>query len=262
MHIFIMTDIEGISGIDHIDMIDMENECYKTAVKYLMSDVNAAISGAFAGGADKVTVLDGHGTGRNFIKEELDPRAEQLSASTYFNRPIGEWDIDAFFAIGCHAMAGAEKAFLDHTQSSRAWFDYKINGKSHGEIGAQAAFFGMTDIPLLMVTGDDAACAEAKEFVPDVLTVSVKKATKRNEAECIPTDEARELIFNASREALARIGEIKPYKIDLPVTVEVTHTRNDYCDSAVERDPTLKRCGRTVTRYLEKLTCCRDLEWF
>jgi len=94
------------------------------------------------------------------------------------------------------------------------------------------------------------------------MTVSVKKATQRNKAECIPSDKARELIFNAAKEALTRIGEIKPYKIALPLSVEVTYTRNDYCDSAVERDPTLKRCGRTVRRYLDKPTCCRDLEWF
>ncbi len=262
MHIFIMTDIEGISGIDNIDMIDMNNEGYKTAVKYLMSDVNAAIDGAFAGGADRVTVVDGHGTGSNFIKSELDPRAEQMSAGAYFRRTLDEWDIDAFFAIGCHAMAGTERAFLDHTQSSNAWFDYKINDVSHGEIGQQAAFFGVADIPLLMVTGDKAACDEAAEIDPEIVTVCVKKADIRNKATCISVEEAGKLIFDGARRAMGKIGKIKPYKIEFPATIEVTHTRNDYCDSAVKRDPTLIRNGRTVVRYLERATCSRDLECF
>jgi D-aminopeptidase len=37
-------------------------------------------------------------------------------------------EIDAYAEIGLHAMAGTQNAFLEHTQSSKQWFDYQING--------------------------------------------------------------------------------------------------------------------------------------
>ena len=255
MHIFILTDFEGISGVESRDMIDSDNENYDKARNYLMSDTNAAIAGAFAGGADKVSVIDGHSGGLNFIEEKLDSRVVQISADTYYKTKFSEWDVDGFIALGAHAKAGTVCAFLDHTKSSRSWFDYKINGVSYGEIGIHASTFGLIDIPMIMVTGDEATCREAKELVLDVVTVSVKKATERNKAESIPVEEAYELIYNAAKEAVTKVGKIKPYKITLPATVEVTYTRNDYCDRAMKKDPSLIRNGRTVTRVLEAPIC-------
>ena len=228
MHVFIMTDLEGISGVEQIEMINPESDNYGETVSYLMSDANAAIAGAFAGGATRVSIVDGHGSGKNFDLDKLDPRAERIPASVYSKRTLDEWDIDAFFIVGAHAMAGTVGAFLDHTQSSIAWFDYKINGKSHGEIGQEASFFGLKDIPLIFVSGDRAACLEASSLIKNIVTASVKTARIRNRAECVPVDEARALIFEGAKKAVEQTAKIKPYKIDLPVTIEVTHTRNDY----------------------------------
>jgi D-amino peptidase len=44
---------------------------HKFALERLMLDVNAAVEGAFEGGASDVYVVDGHGGGKNFIKEML-----------------------------------------------------------------------------------------------------------------------------------------------------------------------------------------------
>ena len=262
MKIFIMTDLEGISGINSIDMIKADSDGYTYAKERLMCDVNAAISGLFDGGADEVSVFDGHGSGMNFIKEKLDTRVRQITIEEYFNTPIEDWNIDGFISIGCHAMAGTQKAFLDHTQSSVTWFDFKINGVSHGEIGQQAAFFGMTDIPLIMVSGDEAACLEAKALVPEVITACVKTANERNRAECLPVEEATRLIYEAAKDAVLNFGKAKPYKISLPVTLDVTFTRNDYCDDAVKRDPSLTRNGRQVTRRIDKIKRALDTDWF
>ena len=68
MHIYIITDLEGISAVDSIDMMDENSEGYKLACERLMSDTNAAIEGAFAGGADKVYVVDGHGSGHAVLR--------------------------------------------------------------------------------------------------------------------------------------------------------------------------------------------------
>ena len=88
MHILIITDLEGISGVDSMEIMDEESQYYKTATENLMEDTNAAVAGAFAGGADKVTVIDGHRTGFNFVEGMLDPRAEQIPARVFSNMNI------------------------------------------------------------------------------------------------------------------------------------------------------------------------------
>ena len=76
--------------------------------------------------------------------------------------------------VGAHAMAGTEKAFLDHTQSSTDWFEYCIAGNPQGEMAQQAYFLGAFGVPLVMMSGDAAACAEAKALVPNVAIACVK----------------------------------------------------------------------------------------
>jgi len=117
MRIYIHTDLEGISGVDCIEMIARDHERHREGLENLMHDLNAAIDGAFAGGAEHVTVLDSHGGGGNFILDMLDPRAENDT------KPNGKWwgimdeSYHGTFFIGAHAMAGTMNGFLDHTQS-------------------------------------------------------------------------------------------------------------------------------------------------
>ncbi len=255
--IIIITDLEGVSGVDSIKMMDESTEGYQRARKLLMADVNAAIDGAFAGGATEVFVVDGHGSGNNFIKEELDKRAVQIAAKDIVtDMPVD--NISAVMSIGCHAMAGTVKGFLDHTQSSLCWFDYKIGGVSYGEIGQQAILFGVYDAPLVCVTGDKAACDEAQALIDGISVAAVKTAEKRNEAHCLPQEEALKLIYNAAKEGVLKSENIKPYKIDLPTQIEVTYTRNDYCDDA-QLHKNVTRNGRTLTKTVDKIICLKDI---
>ena len=71
MKIFIMTDLEGISGIDHIDMIGKNPEGYEKAREYLMLDVNTTVRGLFDGGAikrDASLIRDGRRVTRRLDK--------------------------------------------------------------------------------------------------------------------------------------------------------------------------------------------------
>lgn len=255
--VIIITDLEGVSGVDSINMIDESTEGYQRARKLLMEDVNAAVDGAFAGGATEVFVVDGHCSGHNFIKEDLDSRAKQIEAKEFVESM--QYIFDAAFSIGCHAMAGVEKAFLDHTQSSLRWFDYKVGGLSYGEIGQQAITFGAYDIPLVCVTGDKAACDEAQALIDGISVASVKTAEKRNEADCLPLEETRKLIYNAAKEGVLKSENIKPYKIDLPTHIEITYTRNDYCEFEMQFDSKVTRNGRTLTKTVDKITCLKDI---
>lgn len=259
MRVLIITDLEGISGVDSIECINMESEAYRQACHLLMGDTNAAIDGAFAAGATEVVVLDGHGGGRNFIKEELDPRAVQLPAADFSPRKFEQNEFDALMCVGCHAMAGTEKAFLDHTQSSLAWFDYQVGGISYGEIGQQAIWAGSIAVPLVMVCGDEKACEEANALIPNVATASVKTANYRNTAICYPLEKARKRIYDAAMEGVRRCKEVKPFVISLPTTVQITFTRNDYCDNAAEHAAVAVRNGRTLTKTLNEINSYLEL---
>ena len=233
--IYIHTDLEGISGIDKGETVCVglgANSEYVTG--RLMADVNAAVDGAFAGGADHVTVLDSHGGGNNFDLNLLDKRAE------FDTKPNKKWwgIIDASyygtFFIGAHAMAGTLNGFLDHTQSSASVYNYYINGRKTGELGQWAMVCAHYGVPLIMMSGDLAAAAEASQFFPGVETAAVKTGVSRSRAKLVPCEIALELIRKAAKRAVEKPDEdrIKPFAPLLPMELKLEFTRADYCDYA------------------------------
>ena len=61
MKIYILTDLEGVSGVVSFDeQTSPQGRYYEQAKRLLTGEVNAACEGAFQGGADEVVVLDGH----------------------------------------------------------------------------------------------------------------------------------------------------------------------------------------------------------
>jgi len=256
MKVFILTDMEGISGISKFEQMSnrLQTDRDPWALERLMVDVNAAVRGAFDGGATEVYVLDGHGGGENFIKELLDKRAIQTKDVV-----VGVKDADAVFLVGAHAMAGTENAFLEHTQSSVAWHNYYINGRPCGEIGQDAVIAGAYNAPVVMVSGDVAACAEARALLGNICTAVVKYAEGRNNAECLPDEEAEQLIYETARKAMGLVGKAKPYKVRLPMELILEFNRTDYCDAAAKAGTAERLDGRTLRRYVDKVETFWDL---
>ncbi len=247
MKIYIMTDLEGISGVDSIDMIPEANDGYQKAVAYLCDDINAAVEGAIRGGATEVVVRDGHGSGHNFDRNQLDPRAVRDDTKEYAGMLDDSYS--GVLVIGAHAMAGTKNAFLDHTQSSVTWHNYYINGVRCGELAQYASVAGHHNVPVLFVSGDEAACQEARTFFTGVEAVAVKNAVGRNQAVCYDRNECLEKIRDGVQRSLSLIGKIKPYQPLLPMEIRVEFNRADYCDTAVETKPYLERLdARTVRK--------------
>jgi D-amino peptidase len=235
MKIYIHTDLEGVSGIDNIDMMSRDHARHREALENLMADLNAAVDGAFAGGADHVTVLDSHGGGGNFILDMLDKRAENDTKPNKKWWGILDESYDATFFIGAHAMAGTINGFLDHTQSSRSWYNYYVNGRRMGELGQWAMVAGAFGVPMAMVSGDEAACVEARQFFYPVETAIVKTGVGRNRAVLVDLDEARARIREAARRAIPIVKDARPFIPSKPMEIILEFTRSDYCDSAAAR---------------------------
>jgi D-amino peptidase len=155
------------------------------------------------------------------------------------------------FQVGCHAMAGTLNAFLDHTQSSRSWFSYSLGGREMGEMGQVAAIAGHYGVPTLLVTGDEAACAEAREFFGDIETVAVKRATGRNHASCLHPKRAQELIREAAARAIKSVGELQPFVVEMPAEVKLTVTRADYVDGLARRPGVERMDARTIRKTID-----------
>jgi len=160
--ILVAADMEGISGVVHWDQTDAQHSEYARFRKLMTADVNAAIRGACDAGAGEVIVADGHGSGRNILIEELDPRARLNSGSPSPLSMVQGADsgVNAAMFVGYHARAGSQNAILDHTWAgavANVWLD----GQAMGEIGWNAAVCGHFQVPVILVSGDQTACAEA-----------------------------------------------------------------------------------------------------
>ena len=249
MKIYIHTDMEGVSGLDNLAMVEQDSPRYGEGRELLMGDVNAAVDGAFAGGATEVSVLDSHGGGwANFIPGRLDPRARQDT------KPNGKWwgildeSYQGTFFVGAHAMAGTQNGFLDHTQSSVSWHDYSVNGRRMGELGQWAIVAGNWAVPMLMVSGDEAACVEARQFFLPLETAIVKRGIGRGRAELVDLAEARSRIREAARRAIALVGKARPFQPAKPMEIILEFNRSDYCDDVAARPGIERLDARTVRK--------------
>lgn len=255
MRIYIMTDLEGISGVVDIEYMDRELPFYQSARELLMGDVNAAIAGCFDGGASEVVVRDGHATGCNFMPELLDRRAVLDRKSGPWTASLAE-SFDATMFVGVHAMAGTLNGFLDHTQNSRMWWRYSINGKPVGEIGQWATMASHFKVPVVYVSGDEAGCREAEQLLPGVVTTAVKRGVGRNRAVGMHPSAAHDAIRRDAARALAGGPRSFPklIKWKQPMTVELTFYRSDMADARCAGNRALKRIdARTVRKETRSL---------
>ncbi|HWT38598.1 MAG TPA: M55 family metallopeptidase, partial [Paraburkholderia sp.] len=78
MKVLISVDIEGVAGVVNPEQTRAGNGEYERARRWMTLEANAAIEGAFAGGATDVWVNDSHGGFRNLLPDMLDARANVI----------------------------------------------------------------------------------------------------------------------------------------------------------------------------------------
>ena len=257
MKILIAADMEGVSGVVTWEHVDPDHQEYARFRKLMTAEVNAAVRGAYEGGAETVIVADGHAFGRNVLVEELDPRARLHSGSPNPHGMVAgaAVDVDAAFFIGYHARAGTENAILDHTWSSRLLANLWLNDLLVGETGLNAAMCGHFDVPVIMVSGDQAVCREATNLLGNVETAVVKEATGRMAAHCLAPEVAQERIREAASRAVGRLqdGDVpEPLRMSTPVTLTIECPKSDMAEKAAFL-PGAQREERRVTVTAEDM---------
>lgn len=221
MKVYISTDLEGVCGVFRFEQSrDDGSPANIEARRLLMGEVNAAVAGAFEGGATRVVVRDGHNGAKSFFPEMLDERAEMVMGIFRPFDTVIRQGFDAAFLLGFHSMSHTPAGTLCHTQSSLAWEHYWINGRLAGEIHQMAILLGAHDIPVVLVTGDDKTTEEAKALLGDgVVTATVKQGLSREAALMLSPHKARALIREGAKEALRRVSKVAPVKPAFPLTI-------------------------------------------
>lgn len=212
--VYISVDMEGISGVNGDDQTSAGGAEYGRARRLMAEDANAAIRGAFEGGATDVVVNDSHGSQRNLLPEDLDPRARLISHSfkRYGMMEGLDETFDAIIFVGYHAKADAARGLFAHTGSGVVR-DLQVNGASVGEGGMNAALARWYGVPVVAVSGDDAAVEEVARAVPGIRGVAVKRAINTRAVELKPLAEARKDIQAASREGVQSARKPAPERL-------------------------------------------------
>jgi D-amino peptidase len=257
MKVYILADMEGISGIRTMPMVKRDSPGeYAEGRRLMMADMNAAIEAAFDSGATTVVACDTHGGGGQVVLREMDPRAiYETPAEPSGGRVMPALD-DSFGGVvllGHHARAGTLNGFLDHTMNSRQWFEYRINGQPVGEIGIEAAYAGHFYVPVIAVSGDKAAVREAQELLGPVAGAAVKWGVGRNRARCLALPTAHQVIRDAVRRGMEATPELAPFRPELPAVVELTLYRSDFADAYAARPGVERVNARTVRRTVDSL---------
>jgi len=223
MKIYISADMEGITGVVTSEQLGPTGFEYARFREFMTAEVNAAIEGAFAAGATEIVVSDSHGNGQNLLIEKL-PRNTLLIRS--WPRPLMMMQgIDETFAgvifIGYHTATTNPEGVRAHTISSARLADVRLKGISVSEAGLNAAIAGHFNVPVIMVSGDDAVVKETQALLGDVEGAVVKWASGFHSAKTLMPEAAQQLIREKAKKAVGRIKDFKPYKLASPVQLDV-----------------------------------------
>jgi D-amino peptidase len=242
MKLFIVTDVEGVAGV--LDWHYAEGRFACEGRRLLTGEVRAAVRGARQAGATRITLFEGH---HGASLQAIHGRGIVRVAPGVARWPFGlDRTYDALLFVGQHAMAGARGGHLRHTMNG-AVAAMRINGRVVGEIGIWVILAGTFGVPVIFLSGDEAACREARKLVPAIETVAVKQGRTPDEARHLAPLEAQTRIRDGVIRAIGRFKAAPPapYAIKPPYAVE-----ESYCAQRIVRETNevADRQGRGVVK--------------
>ena len=263
LKVFISADMEGIAGVVTGDQLGPPGFEYERFRGFMTAEVLAAIQGARDAGATTIVVADAHGNGQNLLIERF---ADDVTVVRSWPRPHGMMQgIDSSFAaavfIGYHAGTTNPAGVRAHTLSSATLTSVALNGTTVPEAGLSAAIAGHYGVPVVAISGDDVAVAEAQALLGKIEGAVVKRAVSFHSAATMTPAAAQALIRATVKTGIERRGELRPYVLRAPVRLEVGFKHYRQAEllgylSVVERSGahTIRFSGRDileVSRFLE-----------
>jgi D-amino peptidase len=257
MRVYLSVDMEGVGGISHSAVTERGDQGYPAAVELMVGEANAAIDGAFDGGAVEVVVNDSHGWMFNLIPRDLDPRATLIQGQKPWSMVQGSGGesgggpFDVALFVGYHTRAGHPSGVIAHTFSSAPTLTL-LDGRPVGESGINAVALGAWGVPVGLVAGDDRLAEETAAWLPWAEQVVVKQAIGRKAAASVHPTVARQRIRDGAERAVRRAtaGELRPLVVGPPVRVEIEFRNAGEADHAAIA-PGIARVGDRAIRIEE-----------
>jgi D-amino peptidase len=251
MKVYISADMEGVAGVVNQEQLRPQGFEFQQFRRFMTAEVNAAIEGAREEGATGIVVSDSHGTGLNLLMDEL-PQDIQLVRS--WPRPLGMMEgIDESFCaaifLGYHASAANTDGIVAHTISSAALSSVKINGTQMSEGGINALIAGHFGVPVVMMSGDDAAVKEVSEMLGPIEGAVVKWQSSHTSARTLMPEAARSLIKKKAQRGLQRRKDMQPFHIEGPLTLDMSY-QNDKAAELIAYLPNVERINNHSVRFV------------
>jgi D-amino peptidase len=223
LKLYISADMEGVVGAVTSDQLGPAGFEYGRFREFMTNEVLAAIRGARSAGVTEILISDSHGNGENLLIELL---PSDVMVVRSWPRPLMmmqgiDSTFDAAIFLGYHAGTTNPEGVRAHTMSSARLADVRLNGTSVPEAGISAAIAGHFGVPVIMISGDDAAVEEAQALIGPIEGAIVKWNYGFHSAKTLTPDAAYALIEEKTRTALGRLGQFTPHVVETPVTLDI-----------------------------------------
>jgi D-amino peptidase len=222
--VYISVDMEGVGGVVTNEQLGPAGFEYARARQFMTDEALAAIQGAREAGATEILVSDSHGNGQNLL---IDLLPADVTVIRSWPRPLMMMEgVDSTYAaavfIGYHSGTSNVSGVRAHTMSSATLTSVKLNGVEVPEGGLNAAIAGHFGVPVVAISGDDAAVAEVSKFTGPVPGAVVKRAISFHAAATMTPKAAQDLIRARVKAGVEQRASAKPYELRGPITLEMT----------------------------------------
>jgi D-amino peptidase len=224
LKVLISVDMEGVAGAVTGEQLGPTGFEYQRFREFMTREALAAVEGAKAAGATEVVLADAHGNGQNLLIDQFPPDVRVIrSWPRRLSMVAGVDDgVDALVFVGYHAGTNNPTGVRAHTFSSATLTRVALNGTNVTEGSWNAAIAGQFGVPVVMISGDDAAIAEVRRAVGGIEAVETKRSLGFHSAITLTPQASAALIRKHVESALGRRQEFKPYRVAGPVTVDVS----------------------------------------
>ncbi|MEO8450144.1 MAG: M55 family metallopeptidase [Gemmatimonadota bacterium] len=222
--VFISVDMEGIGGVVTSEQLGPTGFEYSKFREYMTAEAIAAIQGAREAGATEFVVADSHGNMQNLLIDKFSPDVTIIRGSP---RPLMMMEgIDSSFSaamfIGYHSATTNSVGVRAHTMSSATFAAVKLNDQLMSESGINATIAGYFGVPVVMVSGDQAAVDEVQKLTGGLEGAVVKRPISFHSAAVMTPEASQALIRSKAKAAIQRLKDFKPLPARGPFRLELT----------------------------------------
>lgn len=224
LKVLISVDMEGVTGVVTGDQLGPSGWEYARFREFMTNEALSAVEAAKESGATEVLIVDAHGNGENLLIERFPPDVRIVRS---WPRPLSMMEgIDSTFGavvfVGYHSATTNPRGVRAHTISSATFAAIELNGVPMAESGINAAIAGHFGVPVVAISGDDAAVAEAQQLIPGVEGAVVKRAISFHSANTLTPQAGAALIKEKVKSGLAKRASIRPHIVRAPLRLDVT----------------------------------------